>query len=98
MDKNEMREKKQQMVESARAVVADIRSAGVLDRAKISAAKDAAIAQITQCSQQASLADAQYSAQREELIRRLGDAAKSCDLQEMQRLKQLLDDCRPENT
>ncbi len=90
MDKRDIKAKKGQMIESAQAVVADIQLAGASDRASISASKAAAMTQITQYIQQKTAAATQHSERRKELISQLEGAAKSGDLEEMQRLKQLL--------
>ena len=94
----ELKEEKEQIIEQTAAEISDIRLTGQIFRAQIDTAKKLALDMIKADNEQKRREDSLAAEKRAELIKRMGDAAKSGDLTEMQRIKDLLekasDDCR----
>lgn len=91
MDKAELQRMKQQLVDNATAQIGEIKVEGIEKRSQISFIKDSITTSIVENEKAKELAEAEESAKREKLLKLLGEAASTGNLDEMKRIRSLLE-------
>lgn len=91
MDKAELQRMRQQLVDNATAQIGEIKVEGIEKRSQISFIKDSITTSIVENEKAEELAEAEESAKREKLLKLLGEAASTGNLDEMKRIRSLLE-------